>query len=69
MAVGVNMEQWFSGLRIKVLAIRAVLGVVFAILLSRLFFPRADLLKIFALAGLLTFAAYVMEYLHSRPRP
>lgn len=63
------MERFFSEIRVKVLVIRIVLGVVFAFLLTRLFIPRASLLTIFALAGLLTFAAYVLELFHRGRRP
>jgi hypothetical protein len=58
------MEQFFSELRIKVLVMRIVLGVLFAFLLARFFFPGAGLVTTLALAGLLTFAAYVMEWFH-----
>lgn len=62
------MEQFFRELRIKVLIIRVVLGVIFAFLLSRLFIPRASLLTIFGLAGMLTLAAYVLEIFHRGPK-
>lgn len=63
------MEQFLSGIRLKVLVLRIVLGVLFAFLLTRFFFPKTGLLTTLALAGLLTFGAYVMEYLHSSRRP
>lgn len=63
------MEQLFSGIRFKVLVLRIALGILFAFLVSRFFFPRAGLLTTFALAGLLTFGAYVTEYLHTRKGP
>lgn len=62
------MKQFFSELSIKVLVIRITLGVLFAFLLARFFLPGAGLVKTFALAGALTFAAYVLEYLRTRRR-
>ena len=63
------MEQFFSGIRVKVLVLRIVLGVLFAFLLTRFFFPKAGLLTTFVLAGLLTFGAYALEYLRGSRGP
>ena len=68
-AVNGKMDRFFSELRVKVLLLRIVLGVAFAFLLTRLFFPLASLLTTLALAGLLTFAAYVLEIFHRGRRP
>lgn len=52
------------GLRWKVLAIRVVLGLLFALLLLRFFFPGSGFPTILATAGMLVFFAYVFEWIH-----
>ena len=46
--------------------IRAVLGVVFGVLLSRFFYPRAPLVFIVGLVMVLVGLAYLSEYLKNR---
>ncbi len=53
-------------MRWKVLMVRAVLGVGFAFLLARFFFPGAGQMKVLAIAGLLVFFAYLLESIHQR---
>jgi hypothetical protein len=63
-AVKVVMEHFLSGLRVKVLIIRILLGLLLTFLLTRFFFPDAGIVTKIALAGLLIFSAYVLEYIH-----
>jgi hypothetical protein len=58
----------FSGLRVQVLVLRVIMGLGFAFLLSRFFFPRASLTIILVLAALLVLAAYGMEIVHRGKR-
>jgi len=53
-------------MRTKVLAIRVILGVLFAILLGRLFFPNSGPAMIAGIALMLVFFAYLLESVHSR---
>jgi hypothetical protein len=53
-------------LRLQVLAIRIVLGVVFGVLLSRVFFPQAGIGTILLICGLLIFFSYTFEYLRKK---
>jgi len=53
-------------MRIQVLAIRLILGVIFGVLLSRVFFPASGRWLIAVIAGLLVFFAYSFEYLHKK---
>lgn len=53
-----------SGFHIFV--IRAVLGAVFAVILSRFFFPSANPALVMGLGILLVGLAYVSEYFHNR---
>jgi hypothetical protein len=45
------------------------MGLLFAFLLSRFFFPTAGIFTKLALAGLLVFSAYVLETIHRGKRP
>jgi hypothetical protein len=63
------MKDIFSGLRVRVLLIRMVLGVLFALLLTHFFFPNAGIFTKLALAGLLIFSAYVLEHIHQGKGP
>jgi hypothetical protein len=67
--VRIEMKNFLSELRVKILVMRVLLGLIFAVLLSRLFFPNSNIVTIPALAGLLVFFAYVLEYLHRGKRP
>lgn len=53
-------------MRYKVLAIRVILGVFFAFLLGRLFFPNSTPLLTVGIALMLVFFAYVLESVHRR---
>jgi hypothetical protein len=53
-------------MRYKVLAIRVILGVFFAFVLGRLFFPNSSPLMTIGIAAMLIFFAYVLESVHSR---
>ncbi|WP_448384487.1 hypothetical protein [Desulfosoma sp.] len=53
-------------MRWRVLAVRSVLGIFFAIFLGRFFFPQAPGGKILVLALLLVFSAYLLEALRSK---
>jgi hypothetical protein len=55
-------------MRIQVLVIRLILGAIFGVLLSRVFFPTYGVWPILGLGGLLVFFAYGFEYLHKRGR-
>ena len=63
------MNEFFSGVRVKVLVMRILLGLVFAFLLSHFFLPGASIYTKLALAGALVFAAYFMEALRPRKMP
>jgi hypothetical protein len=63
------MKNLFSGLRTRVFLIRISLGVVFAVLVTHFFFAGASMLTKLALAGVLVFFAYVLEYIHSSKGP
>lgn len=56
--------QRFSSLRVFFL--RAALGVLFALLLTRLFMPGADPGFVAVIAVLLVFSAYLLETLRKR---
>jgi fatty acid desaturase len=53
-------------MRYKVLAIRVILGVFFAFLLGRWFFPNSRPVLIVGIALMLVFFAYVLESVHKR---
>jgi hypothetical protein len=57
---GMNKAQW------TVVIIRVILGLVFALLLVRLFIPGAGVGTIVAAAGMLVFFAYVFEAVRKR---
>ena len=54
--------------RRNVFIIRAIMGVVFGILLSKFFYPQAPLLFIVGLCAALVVLAYVTEYLRQRSK-
>jgi purine-cytosine permease-like protein len=47
---------------IQIFIIRAVLGAVFAVILSRMFYPEADFVYVIGLGIILVGLAYVAEY-------
>ncbi|MBW2366261.1 MAG: hypothetical protein JRH15_00065 [Deltaproteobacteria bacterium] len=51
---------------IWVLVLRAILGIVFAVVISRFFFPRASLVYVVGLGLILVALAYLAEYLRNR---
>ncbi len=55
------MLRPFSGVRLKVLVIRSVLGIAFSCLLTRIFFPDAQVWHTVALAAALVFFSYAFE--------
>ncbi|MBP8645989.1 MAG: hypothetical protein KBH99_07710 [Syntrophobacteraceae bacterium] len=59
------MKDGETGIRIRVLILRSILGIVFALLLMRWFFPTAGVLTIVATAVLLVFFAYLFESIHA----
>jgi hypothetical protein len=52
----------------RVFIIRAVLGIGFGVVLSRLFFPEASILFTVGLCTALVALAYVTEYLRTRSK-
>ncbi|MEE8541687.1 MAG: hypothetical protein V3S66_08495 [Desulfobacterales bacterium] len=48
--------------------IRAILGLVFAVVLTRFFYPHAKLIHIIGLTVILVGLAYFSEYLRKRGR-
>ena len=52
--------------RFHVFIIRSVLGVVFAVILSRVFYPDADIVYVVGLGIILVGLAYFVEYLRNR---
>ena len=63
------MNLFPSGLRVRVLLMRMFLGLLFAFLLCRFFFPDASIYTKLAMAGLLVFSAYVLEIIHKGKQP
>ena len=51
---------------LHIMVIRAVLGIVFGVLLSRFFYPDAPLVFIVGLCAALVGMAYFTEYLRNR---
>jgi len=52
--------------RVRVLAIRMLLGIFFALFFAKFFFPQAPPAMIGILAILLVFSAYVLEALRKK---
>lgn len=50
----------------QVFIIRAILGAVFAVVISRIFYPRANLAYVAGLGIILVGLAYFAEYLRNR---
>ena len=53
---------------LQIFLVRAVLSVLFAFLISRVFFQNMEVIKIFGLATILLGLAYLLEYLKKRDR-
>jgi len=51
-------------MRFNIFVMRAVLGAVFAVVLARFFFPKANLIYVAGLGIFLVGMAYLFEYLH-----
>jgi hypothetical protein len=49
--------------------IRAILGAVFAVILSRMFYPEANAIYVAGLGIILVGLAYFAEYLRNRKKP
>ena len=60
------LQGRICSMRVKVLAIRVILGIVFAVLLGRVFFPQSGPALTGGIALMLVFFAYVLEAVHSR---
>jgi len=54
--------------RLHIFAIRATLGVVFAVFLTRFFYPQADIVHVAGLAVIMVGLAYFSEYLRNRKK-
>jgi uncharacterized membrane protein len=54
--------------RTYVFIIRAIMGVIFGIFLSKFFYPKAPILFIVGLCSCLVVLAYVTEYLRQRSK-
>ena len=52
--------------RLNIFAIRAVLGAVFAVILSRSFYPQANFAYVIGLGIFLVGIAYIMEYFRKK---
>lgn len=52
----------------QIFIIRAILGVVFGVILTRFFFPEASVIFIVGLCAALVALAYLTEYLRNRSR-
>jgi uncharacterized membrane protein HdeD (DUF308 family) len=53
---------------LQVFIIRAVLGVIFGVFLSRVFYPQAPLVFVIGLVLVLVGLAYLTEYLRNRKK-
>ncbi|BBO81201.1 hypothetical protein [Desulfosarcina ovata] len=52
----------------QIFIIRAILGAVFAVVLSRLFYPDANLIYVAGLGVILVGLAYFAEYLRNKKK-
>jgi hypothetical protein len=60
------LEGCCGSMRWRILIVRAVLGVLFAFLLARFFFPTIGSLTTLIIAALLVFFAYLLESVHQK---
>ncbi len=58
------MRDLLTRVRLKVLAVRLIMGIVFGFMLTRLFFPDAPDHTIVIISGLLVFFSYGFEWIH-----
>lgn len=56
-------------MNVQVFVIRMVLGAVFAVILSRFFYPDAKIAYVAGLGIILVALAYFAEYLRNRKKP
>jgi hypothetical protein len=63
------MKGRLSGSSLKIFVIRSLLGVLFAFMLMRFFFPAAGLFTVLVTAGLLVFFAYLFESIRRGGKP
>ena len=63
------MKARLSGSSLKVLIIRTLLGILFAFILMRVFFPAVEVSTILVTAGLLIFFAYLFESVRKGGKP
>ena len=49
-----------------IFVMRAILGAIFAVLLTRFFYPRATIAGVMAVAVIIVGMAYVVEYFRKR---
>ena len=54
--------------RVHILVLRAVLGIVFGVVLTRLFYPDASLRFMIGLCAILVGLSYLTEYLRRKKR-
>ncbi len=54
--------------RVHILVLRAVLGIVFGVVLTRLFYPDASLIFMIGLCAVLVGLSYLTEYLRRKKR-
>lgn len=52
----------------QIFIIRAILGVVFAVIIARTFYPQLEVIKVVGLGIILVGLAYFAEYLRTRKR-
>jgi uncharacterized membrane protein HdeD (DUF308 family) len=52
--------------KLNIFVIRAVLGAVFAVILTRFFYPNAHIVYVMGFAFVLVGMAYLLEYLRRR---
>jgi hypothetical protein len=54
--------------RFNIFVVRAILGIVFAVVLSRFFHPETNIIYVIALGGFLVCMAYFFEYLRKNKK-
>jgi hypothetical protein len=58
------MKERFSQVRLKILALRIVMGLAFGFMVTRFFFPRSTVGFTLLISALLVFFAYGLEWVH-----